>query len=349
MKSPGSWQNAEHALILENNDTRQQHKTAVCGDCGPVKTLVVITGPTASGKTALAIEVATRLKAEIISADSRQMFRGMPTGTAAPTETELAAVPHHFIGTLEVTDYYSAARFEEDVMGLLPELFTRSDFAVMCGGSMMYVDAVTKGIDELPTISDAIRQQAYGILENEGIEAVCARLEELDPEYLATADLGNHKRLVHALEICIESGVPYSSLRTGTAKKRPFNIVKFAIGLPREILFNRINQRVDRMIADGLLEEASALLPYRQQNALNTVGYKEMFNYLDGIWDLATATARIAKNTRVYAKKQLTWLKRDDSVIWLDGTLPVAEIAAQITGRLNAGSPDNITTNRKEK
>lgn len=301
---------------------------------GPEKTLVVITGPTASGKTALAIETAQRLGAEIVSADSRQMFRGLPVGTAAPSEEELAAVPHHFIGNLDVTEYYSAACFEEEAIALLPRLFSRSDYAVMCGGSMMYVDAVTRGIDALPTISTRTREAAYSLLEHEGIEAVRRRLAELDPEYLATADPDNHKRLVHALEICMESGVPYSSLRTGQTKPRPFRIIKFAIDLPREILFSRINSRVDRMIQSGLVEEARGMLPYRHLNALNTVGYKEMFAYLDGVWDLETATARMAKNTRVYAKKQLTWLKRDNSVIWLDGTKDTDEMAVRLISLL---------------
>lgn len=307
-----------------------------------MKTLVVITGPTASGKTALAIDVALRLHTEIISADSRQMFRGLPIGTAAPTPVELAAVPHHFIASLNVGDYYSAACFEEKVMELLPGLFAESDYAVMCGGSMLYVDAVTRGIDALPTISDEVRKEAYDILEREGTEGVCRRLEELDPDYLRTADPANHKRLVHALEICMQSGKPYSSLRTGEAKKRPFRVIKFAIDMPREMLFERINRRVNAMVEQGLIEETSAMLPYRHSNALNTVGYKEMFAHLDGVWDLPTATARMAKNTRVYAKKQMTWLRRDPSVIWLDGTLPTPaladEIIATVTQQIQATS-----------
>ncbi len=318
-------------MITESENNKSE--TESCGK-DSVKTLVVITGPTASGKTALAIETATRLGAEIISADSRQMFRGLPIGTAAPSPEELAAVRHHFIGTLDVTDYYSAARFEEDVMAMLPVLFSQSDHVVMCGGSMMYVDAVTRGIDALPTISPRTRGLAYRLLEEKGIEAVRQRLAELDPEYLAQADCANHKRLVHALEICIESGVPYSSLRTGRKKPRPFRIAKFAIDLPRDTLFNRINSRVERMMDDGLLDEVRRMLPYRHTNALNTVGYKEMFAYMDGIWDLETATARMAKNTRVYAKKQLTWLKRDAEIKWLDGTLPLSEMASDLIADL---------------
>lgn len=282
------------------------------------KTLIVVTGPTGSGKTKLSIELARRLGCDIISADSRQLFRDIPIGTASPTADEQALVRHHLVGCLGLDEYYSAARFEEDALRLLDVQFVNSDYAVVCGGSMMYVDALTRGIDSLPEISDDVRREAYGMLESEGIEGVRMRLRELDPAYYAVVDLNNHKRLVHALEICMEAGVPYSSLRTGREKVRPFRVVKFAFDYPREELFERINRRVDAMMANGLLEEARAVYPLRHLNSLNTVGYKELFNYLDGQWDLPAAMARIAKNTRVYAKKQLTWLKRDASVIWLD-------------------------------
>lgn len=283
----------------------------------PAKTLVVITGPTASGKTALAIEVARRLGCEIISADSRQIYRGMPVGTAAPTAEETAAARHHFVATLDPTAYYSAAMFEQDALAKLRELWRDGDYAVMCGGSMMYVDAVTRGIDELPTVSPEVRAEAQRIFREEGTRGVTERLRVLDPRYLEEVDINNHKRLVHALEICMEAGAPYSSLRTGAVKKRDFRILKFAVDMPRQELFDRINARVERMVADGLVEEARALLPLRGENALNTVGYKEMFRYLDGEWDLPTAVARMQKNTRVYAKKQLTWLRRDPEVIWI--------------------------------
>ncbi len=281
-------------------------------------TLIVITGPTGSGKSALAMEVATALGCHIISADSRQIYRHIPIGTAAPTPEDMARVPHHFVQTLELDQYYSAARFEEDVTALLPELWKDNDCAVMCGGSMMYVDAVTNGIDALPLISPEVRRQAYSMLENDGIEAVRERLRELDPEYFAQVDLQNHKRVVHALEICLESGVPYSSLRTGSKSERPFRILKFALDMPREELFGRINYRVDRMIAAGLEAEARSVYHLKHLNALNTVGYKEMFAIFDGVMDRPTAIARMAKNTRVYAKKQLTWLRRDPEVVWLD-------------------------------
>lgn len=282
--------------------------------------LIVITGPTASGKTAMAIKLARKLGTEIISADSRQLFREIPIGTAQPSAEELAAVRHHFIGTLSLGDYYSAARYEEDVMRLLPEIFARCNgTAVMCGGSMMYVDAVCRGIDLLPTVSPEIRQYALALWQEGGNEAVIERLRRLDPEYLETVDLRNHRRLVHALEICLESGRPYSELRTGAVKPRPFEIEKYVIDLQREVLFDRINRRVERMMEEGLLEEARRVFPLRTLNSLNTVGYKELFAFFDGLWDLPTAVARIQKNTRVYAKKQLTWLRRDADVRWLSG------------------------------
>lgn len=299
---------------------------------GKGKTLIVVTGPTASGKTSLAIELARRLKCEIISADSRQLFHDLPIGTAAPTDEEQARAVHHFVGTLNLTDYYSAAQFEADALGLLDELFAKGNYAVMCGGSMMYVDAVTRGIDDLPTVADDVRRAAYAVLETEGIEGVRVRLRELDPVYYGEVDLNNHKRLVHALEICMQAGVPYSSLRTGRVKERPFRIVKVAFDYPREELFDRINRRVDAMLAAGFIEEVKRVYPHRELNSLNTVGYKEMFAWLDGKWDLATATARMAKNTRVYAKKQLTWLKRDPDVVWLDphSPSPADEVVAML-------------------
>ena len=274
--------------------------------------LIVVTGPTASGKTTLAIDLARVLGTEIVSADSRQLFRDLTIGTASPTPEELSAVTHHFVATLRLDEYYSAAQYEEDVIRLLPDIFSRcGGNAVMCGGSMMYVDAVCNGIDLLPTVSDENRARAYGIYETGGLPAVIRELERLDPAYLRQApDLKNHKRLVHALEISLEARRPYSSMLTGEKKPRPFRIVKFAIDHPRDELFSRINRRVDEMMAQGLLEEVRGVYANRHLNSLNTVGYKELFAYLDGQWDLATAVARIQKNTRVYAKKQLTWLNR---------------------------------------
>lgn len=273
-------------------------------------TLIVITGPTGSGKTDLALELAVRLHCDIISADSRQIYQGLPIGTAAPSADQLARVRHHFVASLPLDAYYSAAQFESDVMALLPELWQQGEYAIMCGGSMMYIDAVTRGIDELPTVSETVRREAYGLLEREGIEAVRERLRELDPDYLERADPANHKRLVHALEVSMEAGVPYSSLLTGEVRQRPFRILQFALDLPREILFDRINRRVDAMVAAGLEDEARAVYHLRSLNSLNTVGYKEMFAWFDGTMDRTTAIERLKKNTRVYAKKQLTWLRR---------------------------------------
>ncbi len=280
-------------------------------------TLIIVTGPTGSGKTDLSIKLARHLGCEIISADSRQLFRDIPIGTAAPTPEQLNAVKHHFVGTLSLDEYYSAARYEEDVLKLLDKLWQKNDKAIMCGGSMMYIDAVTKGIDELPTVSNQVRDHVMKLYQDEGIEGIRQILRNLDPEYLASADPSNHRRLIHAIEICLESGVPYSSLRTGTVKERPFNIITLMIDYPREELFDRINRRVDEMIANGLEEEARKVYHLRHLNSLNTVGYKEMFAWFDGTMDRDTAIARIAKNTRVYAKKQLTWLKRNPDVIRL--------------------------------
>lgn len=275
------------------------------------KTLIVVTGPTGSGKTDLAIKLALHYGCHILSADSRQLYREIPIGTAAPSKEQLAKVPHHFVGILSLEDYYSAAQYESDVLKLLPDLWKNNDYVVMCGGSMMYVDAVTKGIDELPTITPEIRQKAMSIYQEGGIDMLRETLRQIDPDYYNQVDLNNHKRLVHAIEITMQAGVPYSSLRTGKVKTRPFRIVKMALDFRRDELFNRINRRVDAMIESGLENEARSVYHLRHLNSLNTVGFKEMFAYFDGVMDFETAVARIGKNTRVYAKKQLTWYKRD--------------------------------------
>ena len=294
------------------------------------KTLVVITGPTGSGKTSLAIEVAKAKGTEIISADSRQIFKEIPIGTAAPSEEERAAVPHYFVATHSLTDYYSAADFESDVISLLERKWREHDVMVMAGGSMMYVDAVINGIDDIPSISDENRRRAMAVYENGGLQQLRLDVLDLDPEYYRQVDLNNHKRLIHALEIMYESGKKYSALRTGQSRKRDFRVLKFALNLPREVLFDRINRRVDAMIDAGLEAEARAVYDMRHLNSLNTVGYKEMFEYFDGKMDRATAIARICKNTRVYAKKQLTWLKKDDSVIWLNPENALEEVLRRL-------------------
>lgn len=293
------------------------------------KTLIVITGPTGVGKTAVAIDTAQRLGCEIINADSRQVFKGIPIGTAAPTPEEQALVPHHFVQFKNLDEYYSAAQYEADVMALLPSLWARSDCAVMCGGSMMYVDAVCKGIDVMPNVSDEVRQATKQQYRDEGLASMLAELERLDPDYYAIVDRNNPKRVVHAVEICRSTGTTYTSLRTGKVKERPFNIVKIGLNMARDLLFDRINRRVDTMMALGLEAEARRVYGLRHLNSLNTVGYKEMFAYFDGKMDLETAVARIKKNTRVYAKKQLTWYARDPDMAWctpqeFDATLETA-------------------------
>lgn len=284
------------------------------------KTLVVVTGPTGVGKTAVAIRLARDLGTEIVSADSRQIFRDIPIGTAAPTAEEQAEVKHHFVGILGLEDYYSAAQFEADVLALLPALFEKSDYVVMCGGSMMYVDAVCKGIDELPTISDTVRRDVAERLERDGADAMREELKRLDPVYYNQVDLNNMKRVAHAVEICLEAGRPYSELRTNSVKERPFRIVKIGLNLPREQLFDRINRRVLKMVDEGLVDEVRRVYPLRRLNSLNTVGYKELFAWLDGTMDYDTAVARIQKNTRVYAKKQLTWYAKDPDIRWMEPT-----------------------------
>ena len=284
------------------------------------KTLIVITGPTGIGKSATAIDLAQRLSTEIISADSRQVYKGIPIITAAPTEEERSIVPHHLVDFLELDEYYSASLFEQQALSLLDQIFRRSDYAVVCGGSMMYVDALCNGIDELPTIPDNIRQQLMQEHADNGNDWLLQRLEQLDPVYYNQVDRQNTKRVFHAVEICLASGKPYSSLRTGTRRSRPFRIIKTALTADRQLIFDRINLRVEKMLEMGMLDEARSVYHLRHLNSLNTVGFKEMFRYIDGEWDLPTAIARMQKNTRVYAKKQMTWYQRDPLIHWIDAS-----------------------------
>jgi tRNA dimethylallyltransferase len=279
-------------------------------------TLVVITGPTAVGKTALTIKLAQYYNVPVINADSRQIYRELKIGTAAPTAEQLQQVKHYFVGTKSIDDYYNASMYEQEVMKLLDTHRERSTVHVLSGGSMMYIDAVCNGIDDIPTVRDDIRREMKRRYEDEGLEALCDELRQLDPEHYAVVDRKNHRRVIHALEICHQTGQTYTSFRTQQKKQRPFRIVKIGLNREREELYQRINQRVDQMMQDGLLEEVKGLIDKRETNALNTVGYKELFNYLDGLWTLDEAVERIKGNTRRYARKQLTWYKRDEKMKW---------------------------------
>ncbi|MBP3757512.1 MAG: tRNA (adenosine(37)-N6)-dimethylallyltransferase MiaA [Prevotella sp.] len=278
------------------------------------KTLIVIVGPTGVGKTELCIRLAEYFHIPIINADSRQLFADIPIGTAQPTHEQLSRVKHYFVGTLALDDYYSASMFEQDVLQQLAA--SSRPLELMAGGSMMYIDAVCNGIDDIPTVDDATRALMKQRLSNEGLPALVEELRQLDPEHWAFVDKQNPRRVVHALEICHMTGKTYTSFRRNEKKQRPFSILKIGLVRPREELYERINRRVDQMMADGLLEEARRVYPKRHLNALNTVGYKELFNYLDGTWSLEEAIERIKGNTRRYCRKQLTWLKRDPAIQW---------------------------------
>ena len=262
------------------------------------------------------MDIAKHFGIPIINADSRQIYRELKIGTARPTDEQTQAVRHYFVGTLSLDDYYSASLFEQQVLQLLDQLFLTSDYALLTGGSMMYIDAVCDGIDDIPTIDDETRRLMKQRLADEGLEALCEELRRLDPEYYEIVDRQNPRRVVHALEICTMTGKTYTSFRRRERRQRPFSIVKIALNRPREELYERINCRVDQMMSDGLLEEARALYPRRELNALNTVGYKELFDYLDGRWPLEEAVERIKGNTRRYARKQLTWYKKDEQIRW---------------------------------
>jgi len=285
--------------------------------------LIVITGPTAVGKTSVAVKVAKALHTEIISCDARQMYREMRIGTAVPTADELAAVPHHFIGNLSIHDYYNVSMFEQECLQLLDKLFAKYQTVVMTGGSGLYIDALCKGIDDFPTVDTEIRKTVTGWFETGGIEYLRRQLKMLDPEHHAKVDLRNHKRMMKAIEVSLQTGKPYSSFLTAQERKRPFDIEKIVIDRPREELFERINRRTTLMMEEGLLKEAETLYPYRHLNALNTVGYKELFAYMDGQYDLNTAVELIRRNTRRYAKRQLTWLARDKNISTLRFQLPL--------------------------
>lgn len=279
-------------------------------------TLIVLIGPTGVGKTELSLRMAEHFHTHIVSSDSRQLYADLKIGTAAPTAEQLRRVPHHFVGTLQLTDYYSAAQYESEVLAVLDDLFKQHETVLLTGGSMMYVDAICKGIDDIPTVDAETRALMLQRYEEEGLERMCAELKLVDPEYYKIVDLKNPKRVIHALEICYMTGKTYTSFRTQQKKARPFRIVKIGLTRDRTELYERINRRVDLMIEEGLVEEAKAVYPYRHLNSLNTVGYKEIFKYLDGEWELPFAIEKIKQNSRIYSRKQMTWFKRDQGIQW---------------------------------
>ncbi len=281
-----------------------------------MKTLFVIVGPTGVGKTSLCLKVAEHLNTVIINADSRQVFKEIPIGTAAPTKDERKSIRHFFVGNLHINEYYNASKYEQDVLNLLNILFKYKDNIIMSGGSMMYVDAVCKGIDDIPSVDDNIRKTLQERFDKEGLSGISKELALLDPDYYAIVDKNNHKRIIHALEICLSTGKPYSSFRKNTTKERPFRIIKIGLNMDRQRLYERIDLRVEQMIHDGLIQEALNVYEYKDLNALNTVGYKETFEYLDGLCTLDNAIFRIKSNTHKYCRKQLTWFRRDPNIHW---------------------------------
>lgn len=293
--------------------------------------LIVLIGPTGVGKTELSLRLAETFHTSIVSADSRQLYADLKIGTAAPTLQQLQQVPHHLVGTLKLTDYYSAAQYELEAMHTLEQMFEQQDVVVLTGGSMMYIDAVCKGIDDIPTIDTETRQLMLQKYEAEGLERLCSELRLLDPDYYRIVDLKNPKRVIHALEICYMTGRTYTSFRTQQKKQRPFNIIKIGLTRDREELYDRINRRVDQMMEEGLLEEARDMYPHRALNSLNTVGYKEIFKYLDGEWELPFAIEKIKQNSRIYSRKQMTWFRRDEKIKWFH-----PEQEAEIMEYLNA-------------
>lgn len=280
------------------------------------KTLIIITGPTGVGKTEATLRIAEHFNVPVINADSRQIFSEIPIGTAAPTAQQQRRVPHYFVGNHHLEDYYSASLYEQDVLNLINSQDT--SISLLSGGSMMYIDAVCKGIDDIPTIRPEIREEMMRRLELEGLEEMCNLLRKLDPEHWEIVDRKNPRRVLHALEIYIQTGKTYTSFRSNTTKERPFNIIKIGLNRDRNELYDRINQRVLNMIDEGMIKEALRVYPKRTLNSLNTVGYKEMFEYLDGLTTLDEAIFKIQSNTRKYARKQLTWYKKDDDLQWFN-------------------------------
>ncbi len=283
-----------------------------------MKTLLVLLGPTGVGKTEWSLSIAEELKCPVISADSRQIYRGLSIGTAAPTCEQMRRVPHHFVGILSPSDYYSASEFEREVLSLLDKLHREHPVVIMSGGSMMYIDAVCDGIDEIPNIDEKLRSDLQELYMREGLDPIRGKLKILDPVFYNEVDLKNPKRVIHALEVCLMTGRPYSSFRTRRRKKRSFRIIKVGLTRDRAELYDRINRRVDRMVADGLVEEVKGFFPMRHLNALNTVGYKELFAHFEGECALEFAIDKIKQHSRNYARKQLSWFRRDKGIHWIN-------------------------------
>lgn len=300
-----------------------------------MKTLVVVLGPTGVGKSNISIQLARHFNTEIISADSRQFYRELAIGTAIPSTDELNEIPHHFIQSKSVTDYYNVSDFENEALQVIEQLFEKANPVILTGGSMMYVDTICKGIDDIPTVDPDIRADVVRWFEENGLDALNKRLLEVDPDYYQIVDLNNSKRLLHAVEIHQMTGQPYSSFRKNTVKERPFQIIKIGLNQDRKILYERINQRVIQMMGSGLLEEVNTVYQYRKLNSLNTVGYKELFSFMDGDCTLEEAIDLIQRNTRKYARKQLTWFRRDPEIIWFEPD-QIQDIISCIEQKMNS-------------
>ncbi|NER17598.1 tRNA (adenosine(37)-N6)-dimethylallyltransferase MiaA [Spongiivirga citrea] len=299
------------------------------------KYLIAIIGPTAIGKTALSIKLASHFNAEIISADSRQFFKEMRIGTAVPSVKELAQANHHFIQHKSIFDSYSVGDFEKEAIIKLDDLFSKNNVVIMVGGSGLYVDAVVKGLDHFPEVDPSIREELNSLFEKEGITSLQTQLQTLDPEYAQRVDMENSHRLIRALEICIGTGKPYSSFLSNPNKERTFKTIKVGLTADRQIVYDRINRRVDIMIDEGLLEEAKALHKHKSLNALQTVGYKELFHYFEGEWDLDFTISEIKKNTRRFAKRQFTWFKKDETTLWFDYEAALEEVLKALEERIS--------------
>lgn len=298
-------------------------------------TLLVLLGSTGVGKTTLSIELAEFFGTSIVSADSRQIYRELPIGTAAPSENELKRIPHYMVGTHSIQQPYSAGDYENQALEYISQIHSITPIAILSGGSMMYIDAVCRGIDAIPDVRPEIRTMVYQRYEAEGLDSILKELKDLDPEYYNRVDHRNYKRVLHGYEVCISSGAPFSSYHTGLSKVRPFRIIKLGLNRPRQELYQRINQRVLDMIKQGLIEEARTVYPHRNLNALNTVGYKELFRYFDGSISLSQAIGQIQKNSRVYARKQQTWWQRDNEIHWIE---PKLEEVLSLLKKLGIGA-----------